>query len=108
MSPRPAGMGGGQIFRSADFGSGVVQSIDEDTGVVTRQVVFDDPKKKGESSRRVSINRTTLNETIVTDTYSWSVTKEDWETVATDSSDFGIVNFSFKVRARPTAARSAK
>lgn len=85
-----------------DFGSGIYESLVDQGQCLVRSHIFEDadgdPRREGETSRRISANRTSLRETIVTDTYSWSVTEEDWKALGTNSSEFGTVTFSFDVQ----------
>lgn len=87
-----------------DFGSGATATLD--AGAVKRSVIFEDASPAsstctancGQSEKKVSISRTSIREKVVTETYSWSVTKEDWQQVGTDSENFGTVAFSFTVK----------
>lgn len=95
-------------FSHSDFGTGVEQQFTDSPTSVIRRVVLEDADGDDdddgnddddpETDREIPVKQTHLEETIVTSTYSWSVTQEDWESTTTNSADFGTVTFSFWVR----------
>jgi hypothetical protein len=86
-----------------DFGTGVYQSYNPDTQITTRSIIYEDAVPgSGRNDKETSIwdpiNKSVTQETVVTDTYSWSVTQENWQTVEVDTSSFGMLRFSFTIK----------